>query len=232
MTQAHNRNNIDAMREIADNFFDLAIIDPQTGQGEGKNHTSRPYSVKQKNGDRIRMERPHKISNWDDEPPQQEFYDELFRVSRHQIIMCENYLTFDQKKDSAGRIVWNLLRDNDFSSCQIMWTDLFQKIEYFEYLWNGMIQGDGINSRRQFGNKTMNEKRIHPSQKPVIVYRYLLKTYAKPGWKILDTMLGSGSSRIAAEIEGFDFWGYELDDLIFTDQEKRFRQFKQQLTIR
>lgn len=223
--------NIEYMASLPDKHFDLGLVDPQTGQDEGKRHASRPYSVKQKNGTILKVERTHKIKEWDNDPPTQEYWNELFRVSKHQIILCENYLSFDQKKNSAGRIIWNLLRDNDFSACQIMWTDLFQKIEYFEYLWSGMIQGTGINSRTQKGNKGLNEKRIHPSQKPVIVYRYLLQRYAQRGWKIFDSHLGSGSLAIACAEEGFEFVGTEIDIDNYTDAVKRFTDYISQISM-
>ncbi len=181
---AINVDNMEFMATVADRWFDLAIVDPQTGQNEGKNHTTRSVrGVTQENGNVLKVNNPHRISEWDNKPPEQTYYDELFRVSKHQIIMCENYLDFAQKKTSAGRIVWNLLRDNDFSACQIMWTSLFQKIEYFEFIWNGMIQGYKINSRDQQGNKQLNERRIHPSQKPVAVYGHLLQKYAGGGYE-------------------------------------------------
>jgi site-specific DNA-methyltransferase (adenine-specific) len=211
------------MGKFPDKYFDLAIVDPQTGQGEDKKHATRPTHVKQKNGTMIAHNAKHRIKDWDNYPPDQKYYNELFRVSKHQIIMCENYLNFDQKSISAGRIVWNLLRDNDFSACQIMWTSLTNKIDYFEFLWNGMIQGYQINNRIQQGNKKLNEKRIHPNQKPIPVYGELLKRYANKGDKILDTHLGSGSIRIACDLLGFDFYGCELDMDIFNDQENRFK---------
>lgn len=220
---------MDFMASLPDNFADLAIIDPQTGQGEDKKHATRPKLVKQKNGSLLAHNTSHRISDWDKDPPAQKFYDELFRVSKHQIIMCENYLSFHQKELSAGRIIWNLLRQNDFSDCQIMWTSLTNKIDYFEFLFNGMIQGFQINNRKQQGNKKLNERRIHPNQKPVIVYGKLLKDYAEPGFKIIDTHVGSGSLRIACHELGFDFYGCEKNADIFNDQEKRFNeQLKQQ----
>lgn len=217
-------DNLEYMVTVPDKFFDLGIVDPQTGQGEGKNHISRTNAVTQKNGSKLYTSKTHKIKQWDDSPPPQKYYDELFRITKHQIIMCENYLHFDQKKDSAGRIIWNLLRDNDFSACQIMWTDLFQKIEYFEYLWSGMMQGTGINKRTQIGNKALNQKRIHPSEKPIIVYRYLLQKYAQPGWKIFDSHLGSGALAIACFEEGFPLTATEKDSDIFNDANNRFKQ--------
>jgi site-specific DNA-methyltransferase (adenine-specific) len=227
-------DNIEYMSSIPDKYFDLAIVDPQTGQGEGKKHTSRNnHNITQKNGQTLRVQNNHRVSEWDSAPPEQHYWDQLFRITKHQIILCENYLHFDQKKDSAGRIIWNLLRENDFSACQIMWTDLFQKIEYFEYMWNGMMQGAGINTRIQKGDKSLNEKRIHPSQKPIIMYRWLLKTFAKKGWKIFDSHLGSGSIAIACYEEEFDFVGTEIDiDIdIFNDAMLRYNNHKSQIKL-
>jgi len=216
--------NTDCMNHMANlpaGFYDLAIVDPPTGQKEDRKHATRPARVKQRNGNYLRIKKPHAVTDWDSSQPDQFFFDELLRVSKYQIIMCENRLNFDQKKDSSGRIVWNLLRDNDFSSCQIMWTNLFSKVEYFEYLWNGMQQGTTINSRVQIGNKSKNEQRIHPSQKPVIVYRYLLRKYARPGWKIFDPMFGSASSAIACHMDGFFYTGTERHKNHFEDAKKR-----------
>jgi site-specific DNA-methyltransferase (adenine-specific) len=145
--------SIEAMKQMPDNCYDLAIVDPQTGQNEGKNHANRDKKVVQKNGSVLSVEVNHQVKSWDNEPPPQEYYDQLFRVTKHQIIMCENYLNFDQKSSSPGRIVWNMLRDVDFSDAHIMWTSLFNKIDYFEYLWNGMIQGTGIKTMPGVKNK-------------------------------------------------------------------------------
>jgi site-specific DNA-methyltransferase (adenine-specific) len=224
MIHLHNTDNLLFMKDIPNNYFDIAIVDPQTGQDEGKKHLSRPKSVMQDNGKTLNIKSSHRVKEWDNKQPPQEYFNELFRVSKHQIIMCENYLHFTQKDNSPGRIVWNLLRENDFSDCQVMWTSLFQKIEYFEYMWNGMMQGTGINSRTQQGNKALNQKRIHPSEKPIPVYKYLFKTYVKPGWKVFDSHLGSGASAIAAyEMEVAEFHGCEIDEDIFNDAEKRYK---------
>lgn len=225
MKKIQNIDNMQFMGQFPNGFFDIAIVDPQTGQGEDKKHASRPTHVKQKNGSMLKHNSIHRIKDWDNSPPRQSYYDELFRVSKNQIIMCENYLSFDQKSNSSGRIIWNLLRDNDFSACQIMWTSLTNKIEYFEFLFNGMIQGYQINNRKQQGNKKFNEKRIHPNQKPVIVYHELFKMHCEKGMKILDTHLGSGSIRIAADYFGVDLYGCELDEDIFNDQEKRWNEY-------
>ncbi len=100
-------------------------------------------------------------------------------------------------------------------------------------MWNGMLQGDGLsNPTKARGTKTKNEKRIHPTQKPIDLYRWIFSKYCKPGDKILDTHLGSGSSRIAASMHGqIDFYGFELDELAFYAQERRYRDYKLQLTF-
>lgn len=96
MIELLNIDCLEYMKGCACKSFDLAIVDPQTGQGEGKKHITRPYTVKQDNGNSLSVKRTHHISEWDSAPPTQEYFDELFRVSKHQIIMCENYLHFNQ----------------------------------------------------------------------------------------------------------------------------------------
>lgn len=215
-------DSMEGMADMEDNQFDLAIVDDQTGQDEGNKNSKRPNVVKQKNGSTSRINKSDRTSNWDKEPPTQEYYDQLFRICSKHILMCGNRLNFDQKKSSPGRIIWNLLRNNDFGDCQIMWTNLFNTIDYFEYMWNGMLQGEAINSRKQRGNKQLNEKRIHDSQKPVIVYKHLINEYATPGMKILDTKGGSMSLAIACWDMGFDLTCYELDEEFYKAAVKRF----------
>lgn len=108
-----------------------------------------------------------------------------------------------------------------FADCELAWTSFNQAARVFRFRWNGMIQQDMKNK----------EERIHPTQKPVALYKWLLQKYAEPGMKILDTHLGSGSSRIAAYDLGFDFVGYEIDKQYFDDQEKRFKEHTNQLNL-
>jgi site-specific DNA-methyltransferase (adenine-specific) len=99
-------------------------------------------------------------------------------------------------------------------------------------MWRGMFQGKSINEGHvQQGDKRKNEKRIHPTQKPVVLYQWQIEKFAKPGNKILDTHLGSGSSRIAAYSLGFDFWGTEIDEDYYNDQEARFKKYTAQFSI-
>ena len=130
----------------------------------------------------------------DSEAPPREYFAELKRVSKN-------------------RIVWDKRNGNSpFADCELAWTSFKTAVRMFSYRWNGMWQEDMKNK----------EKRIHPNQKPVALYEWLLQRYAKPGYKIFDSHLGSGSCRVAACRLGFDFWGCELDTHYFTLQQQRF----------
>lgn len=198
-------------KDYPDNYFDLAFADVEYGIGED-GRKERPTSVKQKNGSVLTFKRNYVDEIWDNEPPPQSYFDELFRVSKYQIICGTNHFYFDQQKTSSGRIIWDKVNGkNDFSDCEIFWTNLFSSVRQIAYMWHGMMQGKSIEEGRvQQGNKKLNEKRIQATQKPVLLYRWLLNLpQVKKDWKILDTHVGSASSLIACEIEGFDYVGYE-----------------------
>lgn len=129
----------------------------------------------------------------------------------------------DDLPESQCWIVWDKLHPEGitFADCELAWTSFNQAARVFRFRWNGMLQQDMKNK----------EERIHPTQKPVALYKWLLQKYAEPGMKILDTHLGSGSSRIAAYDLGFDFVGYEIDKQYFEDQEKRFKEHINQLNL-
>jgi site-specific DNA-methyltransferase (adenine-specific) len=110
-------------------------------------------------------------------------------------------------------LVWDKDNSGDFADCELAWTSFDTSVRKFRYRWNGMLQEDMKNK----------EFRIHPTQKPRQLYKWILKNYAKEGDKILDTHLGSGSSRIAAYQMGYDFTGYEIDKEYYEAQEKRFK---------
>ena len=152
-----------------------------------------------------------------DVKPQIDYFDELLRVSKHQIIWGWNYFT-DMLPPCRGFICWdkrvNDAMTNSFSDCEVAWMSKGLGVaRVFRYCWNGMIQG----------NMKNKEERFHPTQKPVALYAWIYKNYAKRGMKILDTHLGSGSSRIAAWDAGLDFVGTEIDREYFDKQEERFR---------
>ena len=225
----YNMDCMEYMRALPDKAFDLAVVDPPYGIGEdgGK---SRSKFVIQKNGNRLYVEDGHyEKTGFDAAPPSKEFFNELFRVSKEQIIWGANYFTLPR----AGAIVWDKCNDgSDQSDGEIAFNSMTNRVDIFRYMWRGMMQGKSISEgTTQQGNKALNEVRIHPTQKPVALYEWLLRKYAKEGWRILDTHLGSGSSRIAAYNLGFDFVGCEIDREYYEKQEERFAAHTAQMSL-
>jgi site-specific DNA-methyltransferase (adenine-specific) len=209
-SEVFNEDCLEAMKAYPDNYFELAIVDPPYFEDYGKaNYTG--ASVTKKGIKRISTD----IKNWD--IPNESYFEELFRVSKNQIIWGCNY--YAKHIPSFGRIVWDKKNDSStFSKCELASHSFGVRVDIFRFMWNGMLQE----------NMKNKEDRIHPTQKPVALYRWLLQNYAKQGDKILDTHLGSGSSRIAADMEGYDFTGYELDTDYFNASVKRFNEYKLQ----
>ena len=222
MNLAFNMDCLEAMREMKDNAFDLAVVDPPYGIGvQSMNYTkSGPRIVARTVAAKRRDYR--RADEWDIKPPQ-EYFDQLFRVSKKQVIWGGNYF---QLPPSKGFIVWdkrcNAEMSNDFADCELAWISPEMGVaRVFRFVWNGMLQG----------NMKEKEERFHPTQKPVALYAWILSRYAKPGDKILDTHLGSGSSRIAAYDAGLDFVGYEIDKEYFDKQEERFAKHTAQTSL-
>lgn len=245
--------NMDCMQYMFgayENEFELSIVDPEYGIGEaGKNHKSRNTLVRQKGGQLRRCSSTNYTrKNWDDKPAGKDYFEELKRVSINQIIFGANYFEsimapqkpprreeFQQflKDHPVGFIIWDKCNGtSDFSDCEVIYTS-FQFDSYIiQYMWAGMMQGKSIlEGHVMQGDNKKNEKRIHPTQKPVAIYRMLMKEYANGGDLILDTHIGSGSSRIAAYDLGFDFYGTELDKEYYDKQENRFGKYKSQLKL-
>lgn len=218
---------IDCMKYMAtceDNQFDLAICDPPYGLPEhgGKNRSG---FVKQRNGSiKFVQDGNYKKKNWGLNLPEEIYFDELFRISKNHVIWGVNY--FFDKRLQGGRIVWNKHNGNaTFSNCELAFSSFHRTVKIFDYMWSGMFQGKSIlEGHIQQGNKKLNEKRIHPTQKPVALYKWLLKNYAKPGQTIFDSHVGSGSIRIACHDMGFDFTGCEIDKDYYEAQEKRYQK--------
>lgn len=229
---------LEGMKQYPDKYFELAIVDPPYGIGVGKMaYTQEPNRLaKQKNGSSLYVKKlGYEHKDWDKSSPDEKYIAELIRVSKNQIVFGINYMDFHLK---GGRIVWNKLVPDgiSFSDCEIAYCSMQNKVSNVFYMWAGMFQGiycgtDIKKALVQQGNKQLNEKRIHPTHKPIQLYRWLLTNYAKQGDKILDTHLGSGSSRIAAHQLGFDFTGYEIDKDYFDASEKRFRLVTSQKQI-
>jgi len=204
---------MEAMKEMEDNQFDLAIVDPPYFEEYGK-EIYPGAEISTTGIKRNRFESKH----WD--VPNQEYFDELFRVSKNQIIWGCNY--YAKYIPSVGRIVWDKKNDKStFSKCELASHSFGLRVDQFRYTWNGMLQEDMKNK----------ETRIHPTQKPVKLYEWILMKYAKEGDKILDTHLGSGSIAIACHNLGFDLTGYEIDEEYFQAAVKRYQQHKNQLRI-
>jgi site-specific DNA-methyltransferase (adenine-specific) len=223
--------NVDCMEYMAslpDKAFDLAIVDPPYGIGASKPSIKDEF-VTQKNGSIARVMQPnYKPKAWDKSPAGAEYFAELERVSKHQIVWGCNF--YDYKFKNPGRLVWDKMNDySDQFDCEIAYVSLNNRTDIVRYMWAGMMQGLDISKSAkkallQQGNKSLNEIRIHPTQKPVKLYEWLLTNYAKPGQSILDTHMGSGSSVIAANNLGFEIVATELDQDYFNAACQRIKQ--------
>ena len=215
-SEVFNTDCLEYMRTLPDKAFQLAIADPPYGIGEdGKSNHSRGLLAK-----------PSQWTpkEWDKQAMTAEFFEELRRISSNQVIWGANHFISRMPYDSSCWIVWD--KENgttDFADCELAWTSFKTAVRLFRFMWNGMLQGD----------MKHKEERIHPTQKPVALYAWLLKNYAKPGDRIFDPMMGSQSSRIAAYKMGFDYVGCELDAEYFAKGCERFnRECKGEIVTR
>lgn len=218
-----NCDCMEYMRRVPDKAFNLAVVDPPYFSGPEK----RGYYGSRVS--KIGVHRDYPISpQWD--IPGAEYFEELQRIAKHYIVWGCNYFDYHF---APGRIVWDKCNSSSsFSDCELAATDLFTSVRIFRFMWNGMLQGKSIEEGTIMqGNKKLNEKRIHPTQKAVALYQWIFKNYAHAGDRILDTHLGSGSSRIAAYDAGLDFVGCEIDPTYFKLQEERFNEYTAQQSI-
>jgi site-specific DNA-methyltransferase (adenine-specific) len=205
-TRVFNIDCMEGMKEFPDKYFELAIVDPPYGIGEDGG-AQRTRGSKKTNGIK---------KNWDSLIPKLPYFLELKRVSQNQIIWGANYFGTEPSKSF---IIWDKLDyGSDFADCEFAWSSFNSAARIYK-------------QSRQSNQDRPDDPRIHPTQKPIKLYKWLLKNYAKEGDKILDTHLGSQSSRIAAFDMGFDFTGYELDKDYFEAGNKRFNQHKSQLKL-
>jgi site-specific DNA-methyltransferase (adenine-specific) len=227
-----NLNCLPELKKFPDNYFNIGVVDVNYGIGEsGKNHNSRNTLVKQSNGKKVKIKnKNYHIKDWDNERPTKEYFKELFRVCEYVIIWGGNYLTDLLPEFSSGRIIWDKCNgNNDFSDCEIAWTNLFTSTRLFRYMWAGMMQGKSISEGHIMqGNKKLNEIRIHQTQKPTKLYLWTAHKFFKKGWRVLDTHVGSGSSLIAYEMLGFEYVAFEKDKDHFKDSTDRIEEFKRE----
>ena len=215
ISEVYNEDCLVGMARYPDNYFDLAVVDPPYGIGEDglKNHS------------RGKATKPtlYTDKDWDTDSPPLEYFNELIRVSKNQIIWGANHFISKIPFDSSCWIVWDKQNgENDFADCELAWSSFDTAVRQFKFRWAGMLQG----------NMKNKEIRIHPTQKPIALYSWIYHNYLKDGGKVIDSHLGSGSNRIAADKAGnIDFIGFELDKDYYQAQEKRFSQYKSQLVL-
>lgn len=207
-SEVFNMDCIEGMKQYPNKYFELAIVDPPYGINRAGQIETNTKLKKHKR-------KFHENKEWDYEIPNELYFKELFRVSKNQIIWGANYFT-KYIPSSMGWIFWDKGQDLTMSDGELAFSS-FQVALRRKIINRGQLMVEGGT--------------IHPTQKPVKLYKWLLTNYAKEGDKILDTHLGSGSSRIAAYDMRFEFTGFELDKDYFDASEKRFQQHIKQLTL-
>lgn len=218
MNIVYNDDRMNVMRNFKNKEFNICICDPPYFKGPDKlGYFGGNYS-------KLNIKRNYRKSeNW--KLPDINYLNELKRISKNQIIWGINYYNFTH---CSGRIVWDKCNgSSSFSDCEIASCSFHDSVRIFYFLWNGMMQGESIeNGKKQQGNKMLNEKRIHPTQKPVALYDWMLQKYANPNDKIFDSHVGSGSIRISCHKMKLYFVGCEIDLFYHQDQDKRFNEYE------
>lgn len=208
----YNMDCMEGMKEIPDKYFELAIVDPPYFNGPQKPNYYKGTKQKTDVGIYKTLEK-----SW--EPPNKDYFDQLIRISKNQIIWGINYFNYLLP---GGRIVWiKGVENSPFSMADIAYQSFYNRIDMFKYLWSGFQQE----------NMKGKEQRFHPTQKPIALYKWLLTNYAKQGDKILDTHVGSASSLIACEDLGFGYLGFELDEDYYKQAVLRLEEYRNQLKL-
>ena len=199
--ELHNVDCLPFMKQCKDKQFDLAIVDPPYGIGmDGNNNWS---------GSK------HEVKDWDNDAPSKEYFNELMRISKNQIVWGANHFISRMPYDSKCWIVWDKQNDGfSFADGEMAWTSFDTAVRFFRY---------------HRGQQT--DKRIHPTQKPKELYRWILKKYAKEGDLIFDSHLGSGSIAVACDDMGFDLVATEIDKDYFQKANKRIDLARRQQSL-
>ena len=211
---------MDIMKDIPDKYFELAIVDPPYGIGINKMNFVKSGAIKV--GGAYRND--YKDTKWNDESPNEDYFAEVLRVSQNQIIWGGNYFT-DKLKPVKSWVIWDKRVEekynNDFADGEMAWTSFECPMKIFRFLYSGMLQS----------NMKNKEVRFHPTQKPVALYKWLLKNYAKQGNKILDTHGGSCSSVVACIDYGFEYLAIEKDKDYYEASLKRIDKELQKIKM-
>lgn len=216
-------DRIEYLNSFPDKFFDWIVDDPPYFSGPEK----RKFYGKSQSS--IGVNRLYaKTEEW--EVPKADYFDLLIQKSKNQIIWGCNYYEY---QFGPGRIVWDKVNgDSSFSDCELAYCSSHDSVRMFKFMWNGMLQGLNFkNGTTMLGNKKLNEKRIHPTQKPIELYKWIYNTYIEKGQTIGDFHVGSGSNRIVAYDYGCNFYGCEKTDIHFNNQQKRFEQHTRQQSL-
>lgn len=222
ISEVYNEDNMIGMARYPDKFFDLAVVDPPYGINAGRVH-----SIGKRNCQTLITEYTPK--NWDSQPPGAEYFNELFRISKNQIIWGANYFT-PFLPASRGWILWDKGYTNDcsYSDAELAFTSFDRCVKACRLKMSDWR--NCISNNKEAAMASPNRK-IHPTQKPVALYAWLLQKFAGGGYRILDTHMGSQSSRIAAYRAGLDYYGWELDAEYFEAGCKRFKEQTAQLQL-
>lgn len=216
----YNKDCLEAMKKMIDNQFDLAIVDPPYGINKDGGKMGFVGKMKRNGTTNLSLKgNVYEKKNWDSNIPTKEYFNELLRVSKNQIVWGNNYFGL-----KGGAIFWD--KDNGksfFSDGEIAYQSFTKSVRKFKWRWHGFFQ-----EKMDLENR---ETKIHPTQKPVKLYEWLLMKYANKGDKILDTHLGSGSIAIACHNLGYDLTGYEIDKDYYKDAIKRIEQHKSQIRM-
>lgn len=210
-----NADCMDILKELPDKCIDLVLTDPPYGIGVGKKTCI--YDGK-KHGNALTNRHVYKEKDWDNEIPQKEIFDEIFRISKNQIIFGGNYF-IENLHNSNCWLVWDKLNGkNDFADCELAWTSFNSAVRKYEFLWNGMLQQDMKNK----------EQRIHPTQKPVDLLGQIIRDYSNEGDLVLDCFSGSGTTAIACHNLKRRFICIEKDIDYWTASVKRLEDHRKQ----
>lgn len=211
----YNMDCMEGMKQFPDNYFDLAMVDPVYGDV-----TQGGYMKNLDSTTNLARPTQYHLGIWNQEKTGAEYFKELLRVSKNQIIWGGNYFT-SSLPESQCWIVWDKQRTGGFADFEIAWTSFNRASRIFRFRWNGMLQEDMKNK----------EKRIHPTQKPVRLYEWLLANFSKEGDIILDTHVGSASSLIACHNMHHNYIGFELDETYYKLAKTRLDQETAQMNI-
>ena len=211
--KAYNCDCMDLLKQTPDNYYELSIVDPPYGINADRKNSIKDLKTKKS----AKLSKDYGNQNWDNSIPNDKYFQELKRVSKKQIIWGANFFNLQ-----GGMLYWHKnVTMPTYSTGELAYLSWLNKIDFVEITWHGMLQHDMKNK----------EVRIHPTQKPVKLYEWILMNYAKEGDKILDTHRGSASLDIACHNLGFDLVTCELDTDYFNDGNKRLKQHQNQQVI-